>query len=137
MDRQEPNHLSSPRLWRVWLEMTNTRAKGQRTVLKAIRYARTFPGTECLPIYQVSRFAQEQPFDLILFRPAHWLRLVEVRSNTWQVGKPQTRHLAALPGEGYFKQCWRFRDRQEVPEIRQWNGQEWQWVSHPWEADGA
>ena len=113
----------------------NSRAKGQRTFHKACRYALSFPGTVLLPIYQVSRFAQPQPFDLLLFRPTHWIRLVEVRTGQWGVAKPQTRTLAALPGEMYRKQLWRFQDRQMTPDLREWQEDAWNTITNPWEVE--
>ena len=110
-----------------------TRKKGQRTQLKAFRFATSFPDTTCLIMHQASHWATPQPFDLILFRPTHWIRLVEVRANQWGVARPQTRALAALPGEEYMRQIWCFKDRCQVPQIRQWDGKEWVHQDNPWE----
>lgn len=111
----------------------NTRKKGQRTFAKACRYARSFPGTVLIPIYQISRFAQPQCFDMLLLRPTHWPRFVEVRTTQWGVSKPSTRQLAALPGDGYLKQIWRFRRGATTPDIRVWNEAAWIVQNNPWE----
>ena len=111
----------------------NTREKGGRTFRKAVRYALTFPGTVVIPLYQVSRWAQPQPCDMILLRPTHWPRFVEVRTTTWGVSKPSTRQLAALPGDSYLKQIWRFRRGTTIPDIRLWNEKFWVVQQQPWE----
>ena len=114
----------------------NSRAKGGRTFRKAVAYAYTFPNTVVIPLYQVSRWAQPQPFDAIVFRAGYWPRLVEVRSNAWGTGKPQTKQLAGLPGEGFYKQLWRFSDGLFIPDIRQWNGTAWIGTDKPWDEVG-
>ena len=113
----------------------NTRRKGQSTLAKAIRYARSFPGTRTITMYQASRFATPQPFDLLLFRPTYWPCLVEVRTSQWRTGRASTVELAQLPGEGYHKLIFRFNPRQTVPDIRRWDQHTQIWVTqdHPWE----
>ena len=110
----------------------NSRAKGQRTFQKAVRYALSFPGTVVLPLYQVSRWATAQPFDMLVLRPTHPPLFVEVRSNQWGVNKPQTRLLTALPGVGYQKHIWMFKDGAQQPHIRGWNGTAWVPRVQPW-----
>ena len=115
----------------------NTRQKGQRTFQKAMRYALSFPGTVAIPLYQVSRWATPQPFDLLLFRPGYLVRLVEVRTTAWGVAKTNTRQLAALPGTYYLKQVWRFRSLCTLPDIRQWMEPGWLWQVAPWSSEEA
>ena len=114
--------------------MANSRRKGQRTCQKAMRFALSFPGTTTIPIYQVSRFAQPQPFDLLLLRPDCLARLVEVRTDLWRVAAPQTRALSRLPGM-VVKQIWRFKRGATIPDIRQWSGSAWIYQDHPWEGE--
>ena len=114
--------------------MLNSRNKGYRVQRKAVQYALTYPGVKVLPVYQISRWAQPQPFDLIVFRPNCWLIFVEVRANQWRTGRPSTVELTQLPGEGYHKQIWMFPDHAMIPQIREWNGREWVSQAHPWEA---
>jgi len=111
----------------------NSRKKGQRTFAKAIRYALSFPGTVAIPLYQVSRWAAPQPFDVLLLRPTYWPRFVEVRTTAWGVSKPQTRTLAALPGESYHKQIWLFERGTQTPRLREWQEIAWKPINHPWE----
>lgn len=113
----------------------NSRAKGQRTVAKALRYLGGFPPTHVILLHQASRFATPQPFDLLLLRSGHWPRFVEVRTNAWGVAKPQTRTLSRLPGDGYFRQVWRFKDGQDTPDLRQWDGSAWRSLASPWEGE--
>ena len=113
----------------------NTRKKGQRTFAKAMRYAMSFPDTVALPIYQVSRFAQPQPCDVLLFRPDRLVRLVEVRTTQWGGRKPQTRRLTQIPGLGHLAQLWRFRRGTTLPDIREWTGTAWVLKDHPWESE--
>ena len=117
--------------------MVNPRAKGQRVVAKAIRYALSFPGTAVIPLYQVSRWATKQPFDLIVFRETYWLRVVEVRANAWRTGRASTVALAALPGDAYHKQIWKFENGCATPQIRQWVEHEQHWChqDQPWEGE--
>lgn len=112
--------------------MVNTRAKGNRTLLKAIRYALTYPGTLTRPFRQVAWYAEPQEFDLIVFRQTYWPRFVEVRTSQWRVGNESTRRLAKLPGD-LIRQIWRFHDRQLVPDIREWSGEAWVIKTSPWE----
>ena len=101
----------------------NTRAKGGRTFRKAMTYAKAaYPKAYRMPIYQVSRWSQPQPCDLILFELDSPPILVEVRTNQWGVSKPQTRTLAHLPGL-VSKQIWMFPDGQTSPMIREWSEQ--------------
>ena len=81
--------------------------------------------TRIIPLYQVSRWAQAQPFDALLLRPGYWPRFVEVRTNQWGVSKLQTRTLSQLPGDGYFKQIWLFKRGCTTPLIRQWDWERW------------
>jgi len=100
----------------------NTRAKGFRSLHKALAYVKaTMPGAEVIPFHQVSRFAQAQPFDCLVFQPNQSLLLVEVRSNQFRINVPQTQHLASLPGKWYRKQIWRFKNGESVPDIRTWD----------------
>lgn len=115
--------------------MLNTHVKGQRIQRKAIRYALTFQGTVVIPLYQVSRWATPQPFDLLVLRQTYWPRFVEVRANAWRTGRASTVQLASLPGEGYARQIWRFRDQHLTPDIRQWHGTAWQPQDTPWEVE--
>ena len=75
-----------------------------------------------MPIYQISRWAQPQPFDLLILDLDACPILVEVRTNQWGVSKPQTRTLATLPGL-VSKQIWMFPDGQMLPNIREWSEQ--------------
>src|SRR3990167_1753850 len=113
----------------------NARAKGQRVQHKAVRYALSFPGTVVIPLYQVSRWATPQPFDLLVLRPLYWPRFVEVRANAWRIGRTSTVTLSRLPGEGYAKQIWQLKDGQTIPTIRQWQGSEWKPQDTPWEEE--
>lgn len=89
-------------------------------------YAKSVFGKAYLmPIYQVSRFAQPQPFDLMICEYDRVPILVEVRSNAWGTGKPQTKQLACLPGL-MERQIWMFTDGHSVPRIRRWTGLDWQ-----------
>ena len=110
----------------------SSRSKGQRTELKAVDFLATIPNTAPIRLYQRSRFATPQPCDLIALRAGFWPRFVEVRSNQWRTGRDSTWQLAALPGEGYHKQIWLFRDGQVTPSVRQWNGREWVRKDSPW-----
>ena len=110
----------------------SSRRKGQRTELKAIAYLQTIPKTTHIRLYQTSRFASPQPFDLLVLRNRYWPRFVEVRSNQWRTGRVSTEQLAALPGEGYHKQIWLFRDGSKIPEVRQWDGAIWILKDNPW-----
>ena len=112
----------------------NMREKGNRTSRKAIRYALSFPGTVVIPLYQVSRWATPQPFDLLVLRTTYWPRFVEVRANAWRTGRASTVQLAHLPGESYHKQIWRLDDGQTTPTIRQWHGTAWIYQENPWES---
>ena len=109
-------------------EMIQTRRKGQRTFSKAMKYANTFPDVFVMPIYQVSRWAQPQPCDMIVFRTGHMTRLVEVRSNQYGLSKQSTRQLSQIPGDFYIKQVWMFKDGEKEPFIRQWDGEDWSYV---------
>ena len=113
----------------------NSMAKGGRTFRKLMAYALTFPGVQVVPIYQVSRFAQPQPFDAIVFRNGYMIRIVEARTNQWGVSKTSTRQLSQLPGEYYHKQIWMLKDRWPAPLIREWNGEDWVSKSNPWESE--
>ena len=115
----------------------NTRQKGNRTFAKARRYALSYPGTTFLAWYQPPRWAMPQPFDALLLRHGFWVCLVEVRTTQWGVSKPSTRDLAALPGEFYHRQIWRFYDRQLVPDIREWSGATWVIKTSPWDEEEA
>ena len=104
----------------------NTRAKGQRSFAKAMAYAKaTYPKGALIPLYQVSRWAQPQPFDLLVLDFDAPALLVEVRTNQWGVAKPQTRTLAKLPGR-VRKQIWLFDRGQTVPRVRTWDGMTWE-----------
>lgn len=121
--------------FRAWYPTApmSSRSKGQRTERKAIAYLATVPNTAHIHLYQTSRFASPQPFDLLVLRDRYWPRFVEVRSNQWRTGRASTKTLAALPGEGFHKQVWLFRDGWLRPEVRQWNGREWAYRASPWE----
>ncbi len=94
-------------------------------------YARAlYPKAYLMPIYQVSRWAQPQPFDLLIFEFDHRPICVEVRSNQWGVNKPQTKTLSTLPGT-IFKEIWLFKDGEQIPTIRRWDGRTWA----GWESD--
>ena len=110
----------------------SSRRKGQRTELKAIAYLQTIPKTTHIRLYQTSRFASPQPFDLLVLRARYWPRFVEVRSNQWRTGRASTQDLTRLPGEGYQKQIWCFRNGAVTPNVRQWNGREWVRKDSPW-----
>lgn len=98
----------------------NARAKGGRTFRKAVAYAHAiYPKAVIIPIYQIGRFAQPQPFDMLVLDFDAKPVLVEVRSNAWGVSKPQTKQLASLPGL-VQKQIWRFRDGSQQPDVRLW-----------------
>lgn len=114
----------------------NTRSKGSRTFRKAVKYAESFPGSVVVPIYQVSRWAQPQPFDMIVLRSFYWVLLVEVRTNQWGTGKASTVQLAQLPSISYRRQIWRFRDGKNMPDIRRWDGTKWTYQEQPWEDTG-
>lgn len=104
----------------------NTRAKGQRTFGKALRFAHAlYPNAYVLPIYQVSRWAHPQPFDMMILEFDHRPICVEVRTNQWGVSKPQTKVLAHLPG-CVFKEIWMFQRGQAYPAIRRWDGTAWE-----------
>ena len=108
----------------------NRRAKGQRTFRKAMAYAKaTYPTAYLMPIYQVSKWAQAQPCDLILMDLDAWPILIEVRTNYWGTNKPSTRTLAHLPGL-VTKQIWRFQRGQTIPDIREWTGHQWDAKAH-------
>jgi hypothetical protein len=111
----------------------NSRAKGNRVQRKAIQYALTWPGVIVRPLYQPAWYATPQEFDLMIFRPTYWIRLVEVRANQWRTGKSNTVALTKLPGEMYHRQIWLFRDQAMTPLIRAWNGVDWISQEHPWE----
>ena len=103
----------------------NSRAKGGRTFRKAVAYAKAvYPKATILPMYQISRFAQPQPCDMILLDFDALALLVEDRSNAWGVGKPQTRHLAGLPGK-VEKEIWMFQDGHQQPRVRRWMEGSW------------
>lgn len=104
-----------------------------RVQLKAVRYAKSFPGTVIIPMRQVSRWAEPQPFDLLVLRPFAWPRLVEVRANQWRTGKASTVDLAQLPGISYHKQIWKFDDGETTPQIRQWQHEQWMHLDNPWD----
>lgn len=110
----------------------NTRAKGGRIFRKAVAYAKLTPGVVTIPLYQVSRWAQEQPFDMLVLRPGCWIRLVEVRFGQWRTGKPSTKALAALPGRYYAKQIWMFPEGAATPKVREWTGEAWLMRPSPW-----
>jgi len=111
----------------------NSRAKGGRTFRKAVKYALTFKGVFHIPIYQISRFAQPQPCDMIIFREGFLARLIEVRSNQYGVSKKSTIQLSQIPGIN-LKQIWMFKDGESVPTVRQWNEHDaWDWKDDPWE----
>lgn len=115
----------------------NSRAKGRRTEAKAVEYAMTFPGVRVLKWYQLNtRFhtSTDQVFDLLVLRDQYWPRFVEVRTNQWGLSKPQTKSLASLPGEGYFKQVWLWRDGESMPKLRQWDDGTWLYQHEPWES---
>lgn len=104
----------------------NTRAKGQRTFGKAMRFAKSrYPKAYVLPIYQVSRWAHPAPFDMLILEFDHRPMCVEVRTNQWGVAKPQTRQLATLPGL-ITKEIWLFRRGEHIPTIRRWTGHTWE-----------
>ena len=103
----------------------NSRRKGQRTFAKALRYAKfRYPKAYLMPIYQVSRWAQPQPCDLIIYEFDVPPILVEVRTTQWGVAKPSTRQLARLPSL-CTKQIWRFRPGETLPDIRTWRDDAW------------
>ena len=106
----------------------STRQKGHRIQRLAVAYAYTFPNVLVLTIYQVSRWATPQPFDLIVFRTGRWPRFVEVRSNQWRTGKASTKQLAHLPGEGFHRQMWLHRDRREGFKVRSWDETTQRWL---------
>lgn len=112
----------------------NSRAKGSRTMHKARRYALSFPGTQFWPWYQPPRWATAQPFDVLLVAPNRWPKFVEIRTNQWRTGNASTKALAAMPGEGYHKQVWMFRNGETCPQIRAWDDTTKSWVSmdDPW-----
>ena len=112
----------------------SSRRKGQRAELKAVCYVlEAYPTTaKVVRMYQVSRFARPQPFDLLVLRDRYWPRFVEVRSNQWRTGRESTEQLAVLPGEGYHKQIWLFRNGSKIPEVRQWDGAIWVLKDNPW-----
>ena len=111
----------------------SSRSTGQRTERKALAYLATIPNTAPVRLYQVSRFATPQPFDLLALRTGYWPRFVEVRTGQWRTGRESTKALTLLPGEGYHKQIWRFKKGATVPDVRQWNGREWTHRASPWE----
>lgn len=115
--------------------MIQTRRKGQRVQLKATRFALSHPNTVVISLYQVSRWAQQQPFDLLVLRAGYWPRFVEVRSGQWRTGRPSTVQLSRLPGEGYMKQIWLMKARETTPHIREWDGTTWAYREHPWESE--
>ena len=110
----------------------NSRKKGQRTELKARRWAEG-QGALYLAWHQAPRWATEQPFDGLVLKATQWPVCVEVRSNAWRTGDPATVQLSRLPGEGYHKQIWRFQDGTDTPDIREWRGDTWQPVATIWE----
>lgn len=115
----------------------NSRAKGSRTFRKAVAYAESFPGAKVIPIYQVSMWAQNQPFDILLLRQTYMPRLVEVRTNQYGLRKPSTVALAALPGDYVSKQIWMHKDGKEGFTIREWDQDQCEWIfkENPWEGD--
>lgn len=105
----------------------NTRRKGQRSLAKAIAYAKSlWPKATLLTMYQPTRFAKPQPFDLLVLEYDQAPMLIEVRTNQWGVAKPQTRQLAGLPGL-VTKEIWLFRRGHQHPSIRRWMGQSPSW----------
>ena len=103
----------------------NSRAKGARTQRKAIaRLHQLYPDAVVLTMAQASRFATPQPFDLLVFRPWHPVLLVEVRTNQWGTGKPQTKQLASLPGI-MERQLWMYTDGCLDPRIRTFSVSGW------------
>ena len=95
---------------------------------KARKYASTFAGSVWLPWYQPARWATPQPYDAMLFAPNHWPRLVEVRTNQWRTGNASTKQLASLPGHGFVKMIFMFKDGETVPKIRAWDDTTKRWV---------
>lgn len=115
----------------------NSRSKGQRTFRKAVAYAETFQGVVVIPMYQVSRYAAPQPFDMLLLRQTYMPRLVEVRTNLWGVSKGSTIQLASLPSDYVAKQIWMHTDNKDGFKIREWDQDQCEWIhkENPWEGE--
>lgn len=105
-------------------------------MLKAKRYALSFPYTQWWPWYQPPMWSTAQPFDVLYVAPNRWPLFVEVRTNSWRTGNASTKALAGMPGEGYHKQIWRFKDQHTIPDIREWDNTTNTWIpmDTPWHA---
>lgn len=115
--------------------MPGARAKGGRVFRMARAWAEEFPSVVVLPMYQVSRFAQPQPFDMLVLRKDYQPLLVEVRSNQWRTGKASTVNLARLPGFGVHKQIWMHSDGKKGFKIREFINDDWVVKEQPWEVE--
>ena len=104
----------------------NSRAKGRRSVYKALDHIqRCWPEAVAIVHYQPSQWATPMPWDVTVFRMHRPPLLVEVRSNQWGVSKDQTTRLTQLPGVGYSREIWRFRNGSMIPDRRCWHMGAW------------
>lgn len=107
----------------------NARAKGQRTQQRLVRFLLAhYPFSRIVPMYQVSRWAQAQPWDLCWFRPGKPITLVECRTGAWRLRAGSTQELSTLPGTGFGREVWCWSTTQRVWLRRYWDWAEQQWT---------